>query len=224
MNIVKRFIAITPIWFQDELKRHYYKRQIKKGDFISPEPEFEELSKFAGSGDWVIDIGANIGHYTIKLSNLVGAKGRVIAFEPIPNTFALLSENTLYCKYKNITLINAAVSDELALVGMSIPSFTSGLKNYYQASISSEIKENDTSVLTLSIDNLIISRKISLIKIDAEGHEPIVFRGMHKLLERDRPALIVETVTDEIRKYLMQLGYSEEKYINSPNIVFRILS
>ncbi len=224
MSIIKRFIARTPVWFQDELKRHYFKRQIKKGTFISPEPEFEALSEFANDGDWVIDIGANIGHYTIRLSNLVGEKGRVIAFEPIPCTFSHLSENTLSCKYRNITLINAAVSDELVLVSMSIPNFTSGVKNYYQASISSEVNVTDTAVLTLSIDSLQINHKVSLIKIDAEGHEPIVFRGMHQLLERDRPVLIIETVTDEIREHLLQLGYSEEKYKNSPNIVFRILA
>jgi len=155
---------------------------------------------------------------------LVGEKGRVIAFEPIPVTFTHLSENTLYSKHRNITLINAAVSDDVTLVGMSIPNFTSGLKNYYQASISSKIKETDTPVLTLSIDNLQISHKISLIKIDTEGHEPIVFRGIHNLLERDRPVLIVETVTDEIREYLVRLGYTEEKYKSSPNIVFRVLA
>lgn len=224
MKILRRFIAITPSWFQDELKRLYYRGQIKKGTFISPEPEFEDLGKYTGDGDWVIDIGANIGHYTVKLSDLVGKKGRVIAFEPIPTTFTHLSENTVYCKYRNITLINAAVSEEMALVGMSIPNSRSGLKNYYQASISSEVKETDTSVLTISIDNLQINHKVSLIKIDAEGHEPIVFRGMHNLLERDRPVLIVETVTDEIREYLIQLGYSEEKYKKSPNIVFRVIA
>jgi FkbM family methyltransferase len=224
MKILRKFLAIAPSWFQDELKRLYYKGQIRKGTFISPEPEFENLGKFTGDGDWVIDIGANIGHYTIKLSDLVGEKGRVIAFEPIPTTFTHLSENTVYCKYRNITLINAAVSEKMALVGMSIPNFTSGSKNYYQASISPEAKETDTSVLTLSIDNLQISNKVSLIKIDAEGHEPLVFRGMHNLLERDKPVLIVETVTDEIREYLIQLGYSEEKYKNSPNIVFKVLA
>jgi len=221
--MLKRLIATMPLWVQDELKRLYFRGQIKKGTFLSPEPEFEELDKFASDGDWVIDIGANIGHYTIKLSNLVGANGRVIAFEPIPITFAHLSENTLYCKYRNITLINAAVSDEASLVGMSIPNFTSGLKNYYQASISPEVKVTDTAVLSLSMDNLQICHKISLIKIDAEGHEPIVFRGMHKLVERDRPTLIVETVTDGIRKHLLSLGYTEEKYDGSPNVVFRVM-
>jgi FkbM family methyltransferase len=220
MNIIKRIIAMTPEGFQNELKRLYYGNQIKKGTFISPEPEFKELNKFVSKNDWVIDVGANIGHYTNKLSELVGAKGRIIAFEPIPTTFSILSKNTLYCKYRNITLINAAASSETTSVGMSIPKFSSGLKNYYQASISSEDTETDTSILTLSIDSLQIKHKISLIKIDAEGHEPSVFQGVQNLLKRDKPTLIVETVTDEIRKQLIELGYKEKQYKNSPNIIF----
>jgi len=222
MNFIKRLIALTPVWLQAELKRLYYRRQIKKGTFITSEPEFKELNKFVHEDDWAIDIGANIGHYTNKLSELVGAKGRVIAFEPVPTTFTHLSENTLCCKYKNITLINAAASSETTSVCMSIPNFSSGMKNYYQASISSEVKDTDASVLTLAIDGLQISHKINLIKIDAEGHEPAVLRGAQKLLERDRPILIVETVTDKIREQLLHLGYREEQYKKSPNIVFRV--
>ncbi len=220
MSLFKRIIALTPDRFQEELKRKYFRRQIRKGKFGTDEPEFTELDKFVNEGDWVIDVGANIGHYTIKLSELVGVRGRVIAFEPIPVTFAHLSENTLHSKFKNITLFNAAVSEKTDLAGMSIPDFSTGLKNYYEASISSASSENDTSVLTLSIDSLEISNKISLIKIDAEGHEPVVFSGAMKLIKRDTPILIVETVTDEMQKQLLSLGYKEEKYKNSPNTVF----
>lgn len=221
MNLIKRFLALTPVWFQEELKRFYFRRQIKKGSFVISEPEFKDLNKFADKGDWVIDIGANIGHYTNKLSEIVGEKGRVIAFEPIPVTFAHLARNILYCKYRNITLINAAVSERTASVGMVIPYFSSGLQNYYQASITSEVKA-DTSVLSFSIDSLQINHKISLIKIDAEDHEPAIFRGMQNLLERNKPILIVETVTDAIRKQLFQLGYREKQYDNSPNFVYMV--
>ncbi|GAB6194021.1 FkbM family methyltransferase [Desulfocastanea catecholica] len=220
MTIIKRCIAMMPIELQNELKRLYYRRQINNGTFITLEPEFHELKKIVNVNDWVIDIGANIGHYTNKLSELVGPKGRVIAFEPIPTTFKHLTENTLYSKHKNITLINAAVSDKTVIVGMSIPNFASGLKNYYQSTITSEANETDTFVLTFSIDSLQLSHNISLIKIDAEGHEPAVFRGLLGLLERDRPVLIVETVTNAIREQLFRLDYREERYNNSPNIVF----
>ena len=45
--------------------------------------------------DWIVDVGANVGHYTKRLSELVGPKGRVIAFEPILETFSILSESAL---------------------------------------------------------------------------------------------------------------------------------
>jgi FkbM family methyltransferase len=221
MSIFKRLIALLPVGLQEELKRFHFRRQIKNGTFITWEPEFKELNKFIGEGDWVIDIGANIGHYTNRLSELVGSEGRVIAFEPIPATFTHLSENTQYCRHQNITLINAAVSEGAGSVNMTIPDFSTGLKNYYQASISEETGESNISVLTFSIDSLQFNHKVSLVKIDAEGHEPEVLRGAKKLLERDMPILIVETVTDEIRALLLGLGYKDEKYNNSPNIVFR---
>ena len=222
MSLFKRIIALTPDRFQEELKRIYFRRQIRNGKFVTDELEFSEIHNFVNEGDWAIDVGANIGHYTIKLSELLGAKGRVIAFEPIPVTFAHLAENTLHSKYKNITLINAAVSEKTEMVGMSIPDFDTGLKNYYEASISNKISDTDTSVLTLSIDSLQIDHKISLLKIDAEGHEPAVFSGAMKLIEKNLPVIIVETVTDQIRKNLQKLGYKEEVLKGSHNTIFKI--
>lgn len=220
--MLRQLVDKTPNFVQGKLKKIYYMWKIYNGTFTSPEPEFSDLHNLINAGDWVLDIGANVGHYTIKLSNLVGSKGRVIAFEPIPETFHYLTENTKYCKNKNITLINAAVSDITTDVGMSVPNFSSGIKNYYQANISVGSEKSYTSVLTLSIDGLNISHKINLIKIDAEGHEPIVYKGMANLIQRDKPIIIIETVTEELRSHLKQLGYSEIKYDNSPNIVFRL--
>ena len=135
MSLIKRLAAILPASLQRELKRHYFAGKIKRNQLVSPEPEFRELHNFVSEGYWVIDIGANIGSYTILLSNLVGKKGRVIAFEPIPVTFLHLSENVRHGKHNNVTLRNAAASDKCDQVNMSIPKFDSGLKNYYQASI-----------------------------------------------------------------------------------------
>lgn len=221
--MLKRIVSLTPRWFQSELKRVHYGRQIRKGTFITDEPEFDELSKFVNKGDWVIDVGANVGHYTLRLSDLVGKDGRVIAFEPIPTTFRHLSENTRNCAYDNITLINAAVSETTGLVGMSVPKFANGMTNFYEANIVSENESDasDIQVLTLPIDVLEIPQTVKLIKIDAEGHEPAVLRGLKTLIARDRPIIIAENVNDETRSMLDQYSYWEEKHQNSPNIVFR---
>ncbi len=220
MRLLKKFAAKLPAGLQTELKRIYFRWQIKKGKFYTWEPEYGILDEFIKPGDWVIDIGANVGHYTKRFSELVGEEGRVIAFEPIPITFSLLSANIQLFPYTNVTLINAALSDKLDVVGMSIPEFSTGLTNYYQAHLSADL-DCPLSVLIMSLDSLDIKRNVSLVKIDAEGHEVSVLAGMKKLIETFHPVLVVETGSNQIIADLEALGYVSEKLAGSPNVLFR---
>ena len=220
MAFLKTIASHFPKHWQSELKRLRYARQIRNGTFQTDEPEYAMLSQLVSPGDWVMDVGANVGHYTKRFSELVGAKGRVIAFEPIPTTFSLLSSNAQHFAHPNVSLINAAVSDHFAEVGMSIPQFSSGLNNYYEAHLSS-VSESSLSVLTLSIDSLSISHPISLIKVDAEDHEALVLAGMKNLIEKHHPILIVETGSEEVVSSLESSGYVSTKLPGSPNFLFR---
>ena len=219
MAFLKTIASHFPKQWQFELKRIRYARQIRKGTFQTDEPEYNRLSQLVSPGDWVIDVGANVGHYTKRFSELVGAKGRVIAFEPIPATFSLLSANAQHFAHPNVTLINAAVSNHFAEVGMSIPRFSSGLNNYYEAHLA-PASESALSVLTLSLDLLSISHPISLIKIDAEDHEASVLEGMENLIEKHHPILIVETGSPEVVAKLTAVGYTPTKLPGSPNFLF----
>jgi FkbM family methyltransferase len=220
MRLLKNIAARLPNRLQVEMKRFYFGRQICKDTFVSGEPEYEILPQLIKSEDWVIDIGANIGHYTKRLSELVGARGRVIAFEPVPTTFSLLAANVQLFAHPNVTLINAAVSDKLGVVGMSIPKASTGLTNYQQAQLSSAAGSAIT-VLTLSIDSLCISQRIALVKIDTEGHETFVLDGMKRLLSAYHPILIIETASKNVISNLSALGYIPEKLQNSPNFLFK---
>src|SRR5690348_10429050 len=71
-HLLKRVAARFPTSMQHELRRHYYAWQIRRGRFRTHEREFEMLAEFVGPGDWVADVGANVGHYTARLSGLVG--------------------------------------------------------------------------------------------------------------------------------------------------------
>ena len=71
--------------------------------------EFDLVKRTIKKGDVVLDIGANIGVYTVLFAEIVGDKGRVYAFEPDPKNFALLKKNIEINKYKNVVLINKAV-------------------------------------------------------------------------------------------------------------------
>jgi len=216
----KKIASKLPALLQNDLKRFYYRRQISKGAFVTNEPEYAVLHQFIKPGDWVIDVGANIGHYTKRLSDLVGKEGRVIAFEPVPATFSLLASNVQLFEFQNTTLINVALSNKLSLVGMAIPKLDSGLANYYQAQISAA-PECDTTVLSLSLDSFDFDRRIVLIKIDAEGHEMPILNGMKALLTKWHPVLIIETNADAVIAMLAEFGYQRHKYPDSPNILFK---
>jgi len=220
MKLLKRIAATLPPLWQNELKRIHFRSQMRRGTFVTPEPEYAILSTLISAGDWVIDVGANVGHYTKRLSELVGPTGRVIAFEPVPETFALLAGNLQVFPKANVTLINAAVSDNTDLAGMSIPAFDTGLRNFYQAHLS-DSSDSSLQVLTLCLNSLNFTHKITLIKIDAEGHEAGVLRGMHQILIRDKPILIVETDSREIEDGLQRIGYTPERLDGSPNVLFR---
>ena len=80
--------------------------------------ETQLVQELVRSGDTVIDIGANVGYYTLLFSELVGETGRVIAFEPDPNNFALLERNVLGNGCRNVTLVPKAVA---ATTGRGVP-------------------------------------------------------------------------------------------------------
>lgn len=223
MFLLKRIAAQLPANWQNELKRIYFRNQIKRGTFLTDELEFALLPELVCSGDWVIDVGANVGHYAKRLSELVGPLGRVIAFEPVPETFALLAANLQYIQHDNVTLLNLAASEHTGIVGMKIPRFPTGLRNYYEAHLVSEF-DAELQVLTLSLDSILCEKQIALVKIDAEGHEIGVLRGMKEILRRDRPVLIIETFAEEVIDLMRTLDYSHERLPRSPNIIFRYTS
>lgn len=223
MPMLKKLTARLPHRWQTELKRIYFGRQINKGSFLTDEPEYKMLSKLIKPGDLVLDIGANVGHYTKRFSELVGPQGRVIAFEPVPTTFSILSANVQLFAYPNTTLLNAAVSNKLDVVGISMPKFSTGLTNYYQAHISNRA-DSALTVLTMSIDSLCIDQRIALVKIDTEGHEAFVLDGMRKSIAASYPVLIVETSSSKVIADIAAMGYDAKKLQGSPNVLFQYSS
>ena len=132
-KILRKLASKLPLRYQQEMKRLRFARQIKKGGFLTDEPEFNMLNKWLNKGDNVLDVGANVGHYTTRFSHLVGATGRVIAFEPVPETFELLASNAARLSVRNVTLLNVAASEKSAVVGMNLPAFDTGMTNFYMA-------------------------------------------------------------------------------------------
>ena len=210
-----------PDRWQQEVKRHYFARQIRLGAFRTTEPEYDLLEGLVCAGDWVLDIGANVGHYTCKLSALVGSECRVLAFEPIPQTFELLSANSLLFPFRNVTLFNTAVSDRPKAAPMVVPPSGNGRPNFYQAQLvdgQAALTGDHYCVFACSVDSLDIPHRVSLVKIDTEGHELAAIKGMLQLLARDHPVLIVEG--EQATPFLKALNYVGERIGRSPNTVY----
>lgn len=152
--------------------------------------EMEFIARELRPGDTVIDIGANVGLMTLLLAKVVGPTGSVIAFEPGPTSFAILKLNTLINNYKNVTLVNKAVSSASGTETLFIcPTGESD----NQVSMTDLGWEDEIRIAvpieTVSLDDYFINgsdQKIDFIKIDTQGGEYKALNGMKNLLVRNQ--------------------------------------
>jgi FkbM family methyltransferase len=217
LEALKIVIGHFPEFMQKVIYHIYYYALIKMDIFVAPEKEISFLGNVVRPGDWVVDIGANIGHYTKMFSDLVGDSGRVVAIEPVARTFSFLSSNVLLFKHRNVTLMNVAASNEISLRSVEIPSYDTGRLNYCRAYLSSGGTRHQ--VITLPLDSLVFPESISVVKIDVEGHEARVLEGMQELIRKDHPLIIVETQSNEVIEELEFLGYRASRLEESPNVI-----
>ncbi len=215
---VRRGVSLLPRSLIRRLRDRWHVYQAVRGRLGSDEPEFHRLAEWLKSGDAVIDVGANIGAYTLRMSQIVGPTGRVYAFEPIPDTFASLTRNLRAVGATNVTLFNAACGEETSLVGMSVPDDPDGLPNPYLAHISKSPMA--LNALCVQVDALQLRERIALVKIDAEGFDDRVVFGMRKLLARSLPRIIIESRNAAVESTLAELGYVLVDDPKSPNALF----
>jgi len=131
------------------------------------------------SGMTVVDVGANIGIYTLHAARAVGDTGRVFSFEPTPRTFGVLQGNVDANGFSaRVDLRCAAVLDERATMPLYVQDVRCGLNSLYG-------RQGSRSVMveTVSLDEALAAiPSIDLIKIDAEGAEPRILRGMRRII------------------------------------------
>jgi len=215
----RRLASILPRGFQDDCRRLRFCWRARNNHFSPKEPEAEILDAVIASGDWVLDIGANVGEYALLLSKMVGPTGRVLAFEPVPATAATLALIcSKYAEFPNVSVLNLAASEQAKVECFEIPIDAAGLPKYEQAHSSAT---GSINVLGIAIDSLRLQHPISLAKIDAEGDEEAILKGMRQTIERDRPVLIIEDNCKAVPEMLRQFGYTVTKIEDhSPNVLY----
>jgi len=160
-------------------------------------------------GDIVVDVGANVGMFTVKAALSVGDKGKVVSIEPIEENFELLKKNVEFHNLVNVQIIRKALGSRRGKTTMlkSLLSGTHQLKGLKNPEF--PIEEVDVEVDTL--DNIVKElsiNKIDLLKIDVEGAELEVLKGAEESLKITRNiAMELHDSEKEVKRFLEQRGF-----------------
>jgi FkbM family methyltransferase len=137
------------------------------------------------------DIGAHIGYYTLLLSRLVGARGRVFSFEPVPANFDFLCENVGLNNCANVETVQCAIVDIRQKIKFDIPE---GDPLPGTVSFASSDSRGRITAEGMSLDDFFLGRpeKMDFLKVDVEGAEDKVLDGARGLIARDHPSILTE--------------------------------
>ena len=137
----------------------------------------------------VLDIGANVGYYTIISSYYVGKSGKVLSFEPEPENYKFLTKNINANEYSNVLTFPCGISDKKSEGTLYLSSDNKGKHSLIK------LKGEDTSInipLT-TIDSVLADsgiEKIDVIKIDIEGAEALALKGMTNTIKKNPPCIL----------------------------------
>ncbi|MDD3783490.1 MAG: FkbM family methyltransferase [Candidatus Portnoybacteria bacterium] len=159
------------------------------GDKVYEPTETNIVRGQINKGDIVVDMGANIGYYTLIFAGLVGKSGKVFAFEPDRDNFALLSKNVKENKFDNVILINKAISDKNGQTKLYLSKDNKGDHRIYDSG------ENRDSVVVdvVCLDDFLgeYKHKINFIKMDIQGAEGNALKGMIDIIKNSKKIKIL---------------------------------
>jgi FkbM family methyltransferase len=160
-----------------------------------------KLATLLSPGDWAIDVGANVGIVTSRMCALVGARGLVWSFEPLPRNVDKLEALKRRNRLDQLSVFPIALSASDATAILRLPA--SG-GSAYGSFVAPWEAASEIEVPTDSLDHVVADlghagRRIGLLKIDAEGAEPQVLAGAFRVLKEMRPVVLCE-----FNDYLLQ--------------------
>jgi FkbM family methyltransferase len=174
---------------------------------LSYEPELKLFLDRLEINDVVIDLGANIGAYSIRAAQKIGPSGHVFAFEPLERTRIRLEEAVVINRVGNITIVPVAAGDREGRISLAIDGRGSSAK-ITEASGGSAFQMADMTTIDAFTRSMRIKR-LDWVKMDIEGAEPLAVGGMLETITTFRPNFLFENESGGVAtaQLLTNLGY-----------------
>lgn len=189
---------------------------------IHEETTTELLKSILKSEDVFIDLGANIGYFSLLAAKIVGKKGCVFSFEPETKNYKYLNINKELNKYNQLITIQKALSNVNGKTNLFICPYDTGhhtinqidgITSYETSEIYSPDNINYNQIETITLDDFMSNQKINkvdLIKMDVEGAEMLALAGMEQTIKKnDNIKMIIEYFPLLIEK----MGSSPEEFL-----------
>lgn len=192
-DLIQRYIYMFGVW--EPHLTHWLRRRLRPGDAF-------------------IDVGANVGYDSILASRLVGAAGAVVSVEASPEFHRRVQQQVRLNRAGNVRTVNAAVSDKQQLLTFALASSHNMGANSmvpYEGPV-----ESSFEIEAFPLPDLLTSAELSnarVIKVDVEGAEGAVIRGLASALDQLRPD--VEIAIEVTPERMAKLGDSIEELIET---------
>ena len=157
--------------------------------------ELDFVRRAVRPGGHVLDVGAHIGIFTVRMASLVGPGGSVTAIEPLPRHVGSLRRSLAASGLAGrVRVVRAAATDvsgtrELIVAAPGLASANAWLR---PAALASAPDATTLRVATVRVDDVVVRRPISFVRLDVEGAEGLALHGASEILTRDRPSVLAE--------------------------------
>lgn len=188
------------------------------------------MKKYLHQGDTFIDVGANIGRLSAVALGLVGQIGQVHSFEPTPRYCTLLSELAESNPKHRLVVNQCAAGDEAGRAKIALSRTNIGMNTLVPELLDADDEREQVEVAVVRLDDYLKEHeieKVDLIKIDTEGYEFFVLKGLQNFFSKTscRPPIICEIGLDAYPKlglslddfsdYMAGFGYQSYRMINT---------
>ena len=176
----------------------------------NPEPGLtRRFREVCGAGGTVVDVGANVGMYTLHAAAAVGPGGTVHAFEPTPHVADLLTDNVQLNGLREagiVTVHRCAVADQPGTAALAVYEDNNGHNTLYPK------QEGDPTVAVevTTLDDALDGAHVDVVKIDVEGAELRVLQGMDRVLAASPEVTVFCELASE---HLLRSGSSAEEFL-----------